>query len=327
MNIKVYIDSGCDILYSSFYVQGLFEKFGKKNVFFTKKGFEKFKHNNHFLAFIIVSENRVLKYVIDFADSSEIDGEALEWCNTYGKINLEEKDSLTNKIIPIGPSFGIKIFNLRETIFYAIDNYISARKSISNKKRFFSNYYAQLKRGKLEEYYPNASIKNNIFFISSLWKREKETNEFRANFIKACKEIRAIKFEGGFAPRSNNDIQGYENLQVKSRISFKEYLQKIKNSSVCFNTPAVLKCHGWKLAEFLCMGKVIISTPLSRIMPVSINDKETILYTSGSKEDILNKLNSVTSNIELFCRLERNSRIFFENELSPIKVVEKIVNY
>ena len=98
-------------------------------------------------------------------------------------------------------------------------------------------------------------------------------------------------------------------------ISIKDYLKKIKESVVVFNTPAVLKCHGWKLAEYLALGKVIISTPISRELPDSLIDYKHLLLTDGSEEDIEKKVIEIISNPELAKELSSQSKEYFDNHL------------
>jgi hypothetical protein len=64
-----------------------------------------------------------------------------------------------------------------------------------------------------------------------------------------------LVFEGGFAPRKDKTHFGFDAIVVKKRYDFETYIDKIKQSDLVFNTPAVVNCHGWKLAEFLAMGK------------------------------------------------------------------------
>ncbi|NVK53704.1 MAG: hypothetical protein HWD85_12280 [Flavobacteriaceae bacterium] len=325
--INIYIDSACDVLYSSFYIKGLEECFGFSNLFFRNKPFRRFKFNNHYFAFIIEEELSRINVVIDYSDSSEVSKVALDWCDIYYKINIdEEKDYNSNKILSIGPSFGIKIFSFYQTFFLAFSNYFKSfgRIKISDTRRFFSNYKAQYKRPTIYDYFPGTVQENYLYFVGSLWKKEPKTNMYRANFIKACLSLN-IKFEGGFAPRIKNDIRGFEGLTMNSRDKIESYIKKTKLSIATFNTPAVLDCHGWKLAEFLCFGKAIISTKLTRKLPLDLLDNEHLLYTDGSQEDIKEKLEFLIENKKVREKLEKNARGYFENELSPQKVVQKIL--
>ena len=205
-------------------------------------------------------------------------------------------------------------------------NFIKSYKRINNKRRFFSNYKAQLNRPKIKSYYPCCEKENYIYFVGSLWKKEIKTNNFRANFIKACVSSKT-QFEGGFAPRTKGDIKGYEDLTMKVRDKMDTFIVKTKKSILTFNTPAVLDCHGWKLAEFLCFGKAIISTPLSRKLPLELRDKKHIFITDGSKDDINLKMEKLINDKIFRSTLKMNARQYFENELAPIKVIQKIKNY
>lgn len=324
--MRVYIDSSCDILYSSFYIKGLYDRFNKSNVFFSSKYFKKFKHGNHFFSFVIENGESIKKIVIDFTDSCIIDEEALEWSDLYCKVNLDAYGIVNNKLFSIGPSFGIKLYSMHETLWYAFTNFLRAYNRIPNKKSFFSNYKAQLKRLSLSEYKNTENSKKDfIYFVASLWKKEKQTNQFRANFIRASKANTSIETKVGFAPRTKNDIVGFEDITLDRRHDISDYFNQIKISSMVFNTPAVLDCHGWKLAEFLALGKAIISTPLSRELPSFLNDKEHLLYTDGSYEDILNKINLLFNNDLLRKELEKKSRNYFDEFLEPEVVIKRIL--
>ncbi len=322
--MNIYIDSACDIYYSSFYIKGLEICYGSKNLYYKNKPFSDLKFNNHFFAFIINENSVNRRVIIDYADSPKIDSKALIWSDIYCKINIDESIQYnTTKLVNIGPSFGIKIYSPAKTFFFAIMNFLKSRKRVDNVRNFFSNYKAQLYRLKLSDYYPGYEQGNYIYFSGSLWKKEIKTNTYRANFINACL-TKSLKFEGGFAPRTKNDIQGYQNLTMKSRDTMESYSEKTKKSIVAFNTPAVLDCHGWKLAEFLCFGKAIISTDLLRKIPSELINKKHILITNGTQEDIEEKLETLITDKKLRSVLNENARKYFEKELSPDKVIEKI---
>lgn len=324
--MKVIVDATCDILYSSYYIKGLQEVYGKNAVTFSSVYFENFELNNKFLAFVIIDDKKEFKVIIDFGDAASIDEKAYEWSTIYGKINVTKQDVINySKLTVIGPSFGIKIYNPFQTVFYAFSNYLKAKRRIPNKKRFLSNYYAQYKRAELEYYFSLKKEKTNyVYFLSSLWKKEEKTNLYRKNFILACKNESIIQFEGGFSPRTNNDISGFEKETVASRVSIKEYLSNIKNAEIVFNTPAVLDCHGWKLGEYFALGKIVLSTPLSREMPSNF-DANLLFYCNGSESDITEKIESIL-NTENREKLEKKVKHYFDENLSPISVIKRIID-
>jgi len=250
MKSKVYIYGLCDVHYDAYYIEGIKKVYG--NYRFNTSKFPKLRQGA--FAFIIESEQHSKKVIIDSTDKPNIEAELLQWCDVYGKINYNQNYiplGSAKKIIPIGPSFGIKIWNLFNASYFLLFNFLRFRKTIFNKREFIANYWRQYKRFYLKDYKPSQSSNNQVFFMNSIWKNEKETNLNRALFIKTCKEFEEINFEGGFAARVNGDNLGYDSLVYSQTIPLRIYLKKIKNSMVVFNTPAVLSCHGWKLGEFL----------------------------------------------------------------------------
>lgn len=324
--MKVYIDASCDIQYSSYYIYGLYELYGKTNVKFSSKYFKGFKHDNHFFAFVVQDSSGIKKVVVDFTDSSIIDQNALNWCTIYGKINLEESQRGIEKVIPIGPSFGIRIFNLVETLWYAFTNLFKSYHRTPKLRKFLSDYKAQYKRPQFSDYHYKQPKTNYVFFMASLWKQEDQTNRFRAHFIHSCKSITQLTFEGGFAPRTRNDMEGYEAITSAQRIDMGDYLEHTKDSILVFNTPAVKNCHGWKLAEYLCLGKAILSTPLTRVLPEPLTDQKNILFTDGSREAISKTLQLLIENDSLRQSLEHHAKVYFDTHLSPKQVISRLVS-
>jgi glycosyltransferase involved in cell wall biosynthesis len=80
------------------------------------------------------------------------------------------------------------------------------------------------------------------------------------------------------------DNQLYTGILINFKYSYSEYLEKTKKSLFVFNTPAVFECHGWKLGEYMAMGKAIISTPLSNDLPESLKHGENIHFVNSEEE-------------------------------------------
>lgn len=252
------------------------------------------------------------------------------WCDVYGKINYNLNAIPTDlgfKIIPIGPSFGIKFWNLYQTLFLGIKHTLCFKGLLLNPRDYLANYWRQYKRLRLEDYYSKEIVLNNyVFFISSIWKRELQTNTNRFNFIKACKTNSKIIFEGGFAPRKDGDNLGFDVFLAPNRFDLKSYFSKTKKSEFVFNTPAVLSCHGWKLGEFLAMGKAIVSTNHKNILPSQLHDNTHVVYVDENYfEDYSVKINSLINNSEKRIELETNASNYFNEHLEPTVVITKIL--
>ncbi|OMQ09888.1 hypothetical protein [[Flexibacter] sp. ATCC 35103] len=323
MKVKVYIYGLCDVFYDGYYIQGIKEIY--KDFEFNISKFPDFPEET--FAFIIEGNNYSKKIIIDSKDSGQIDLISLEWCDVYGKVNYNTNSLPVadhDKIVAIGPSFGIKIWNLFETLYYGTFNFIRFKNSIVNKRGFAANYWRQYKRFRLKKYHLTQSSSNEVFFLNSIWKKENETNNNRALFIETCKNNKNIDFEGGFVSRTNGDNLGFDALIYSQIIPLKTYLKKLKNSAFVFNTPAVLSCHGWKLAEFLALGKAIISTSHYNKLPADLINEKHLLYAE-SKDEINKAIEKLTTDISFKRKLEFESRNYFETYLVPQKVIKRLL--
>jgi glycosyltransferase involved in cell wall biosynthesis len=322
--MKIIVDSSCNILYSSYYLYE-FLKTPKYKLTFKNYPFKALEHNNQYLALIATSNDINKKIIIDFSNFDRIDQKALEWSDVYGKVNLNPKDLHIKKIVAIGPLTAINIFNKSQTLYLSIFNYLKSKKRIKNVKQHFSYYKGQLNRPLLSDYQQQEIEHDYIFFASSLWKKETVLNKIRSYFIKTCMNHPKIEFEGGFAPRTNGDISGYENLTMKSRVSNKEFIAKTSASKFVFNAPSVGSCNGWRLTEYLAMGKAIISTDFLRIMPNQFEDRTHFLLVSGTENDFIEKIELLLTNKKLVHTLEKNSKKYFEKELAPNVVINRLL--
>lgn len=318
--MKVYIYALCNVYYDSFYIEGLFSVC--KNVVFNVNQFPALKQGT--FAFIVDNDGVQKRIIIDSRDAQDIDQEALNWCDCYGKINLSNNIE-SDKVIPIGPSFAVKIWKTPKAFYLAFKHLFLFFERIENKKEFIANYWRQQKRLPLSVYTSGKSSEDQVFFISSIWKNELKTNQFRSSFVKVCNGIKTVKFEGGFAPRKDANNLGFDLWLYPKRVSIKDYIEKTKNSCFVFNTPAVLSCHGWKLAEFLALGKTIISTPHLNKLPQDLRERIEVVYVEN-ETDIKNVINELVLNQALRKSLEINSRNYYENNLAPNTVINKLIS-
>ena len=113
---------------------------------------------------------------------------------------------------------------------------------------------------------------------------------------------------------------------MTERLKSDVFLNQTKKSFMVFNTPSVGGCNGWKLAEYLSMGKAIISTPLVRVMPEKFTDLQHYLITDGSIQDLEQKIQKLSEDDELRERLERNAKNYYDQVLSPEVVIKKLIS-
>lgn len=281
------------------------------------------KQSRRYFAFIYQNK----RILIDAMDEPTINNECFSWCNFYAKVNYSVEhlpENNSSKIIPIGPSFGIKLWSPFYAGINAIKNFLITRPMKKYTHDFFANYYRQaVYRIRETQYIYEIPDDNYIFYVSSLWKRSTNTNNYRLRFINCCKDIDDIHFEGGFISRT--DVPGYDQYTIDHRYNINEYIEKSKRSVLVFNTPVVGDCHGWKLAEFLALGKAIISTPFLREMPVDLVHGTHIHITDGSVDSIKNAIQIIRSDRGYRESLENNARQYYLDHLQPKYVIDRII--
>ena len=346
MKTKVLIDPNNRILYSSFYIKGLCSIFGKKNVSFSAKYFKELNRKkeshsyDHYMAFVVISpDNRINKFIIDFRDKTTVKENAYEWCDKYAKINFNIKltdKRFHNKIISIPPGFGIKIWNFWETAYYCCTNFIKCKFSPIVKFRIhIRDYSAQWRRRSMLDDYmkrpttteTNPPAKPYVFMIGTLWPHKnciEETNLIRKSFIEVCKTANC-NFEGGFVASVDHPQYSIFKKYIFSKpYSIDSYIKKTKLSSIVFNTPAVFNCHGWKLGEYLAMGKAIISTPISNQLPEKLKHGKNI-YIIHNIEELEYAVNLLLKDHNYREMLENGAKDYYLKYASPEKVIEHIL--
>jgi hypothetical protein len=321
-----------DAYYCSYYLAGIAEVFGPGAMRFARGGFPGAREP-HALAFIVQPDG--IRVFVDAQDSSALFGDALDWCDFYAKINVDAAaltGAARSKVLAIGPSFAIRIWGPLHAVILAANNFLKSRAVLTDcrtRREHFANYWRQSHyRLPLSAFEPARCEDDYVFFLTSLWRDEldcAECNGYRANFIRACRDMAGIRFEGGFAPRPAGYAPGFDALTVGKRYTFPEYLAKVKRSIVAFSTPAVYRCHGWKLAEYLALGKAIISTPLSRDLPAPLEHGTHLHIVDGSIEGIGEAVRLLVGDGDYRRRLERNARAYFERYLAPASCIERIV--
>jgi hypothetical protein len=317
-----------DAYYYGYYIQGLIDLFGASNIQFSSRRFPNI--TNEFLAFILNGTQEV-RVVVDAYDGVRINNTYFEWCDVYGKVNAHPSfipTGCADKYVPIGPSFGIQVWSWYRAWPLALRNYLQG-KCVGSAREHFANYRRQYSyRLPLNLYTPAEPQERYVFFLSSLWGQGESpgVDEYRALFVQSCKSFSGLTFEGGFAPPQCEESRARFREHITSkRVSFAEWLENTKRSTLVFNTPAILFCHGWKLGEYLALGKAIISTPLWRDLPAPLVHEQHVHYVDGSKDAIRDGISRIVSNHDYRNHLEQNARAYYLKYLSPERVIERLL--
>jgi hypothetical protein len=315
--VIITVDPRFDVFYTGFYLEGLRRAFPDARLRFSPHDFP--APRPQCLSFRIDTQN----VYVSAEDAVDIHAAALDWCDLYAKANVDA-GSAPASVLPIGPSFGVRLSGAARTASLAVRTFASAQAPLDFVQHFRNHYRQWRHRVPEQAYRPGPSDDGYIFFAASLWMRESKTNEFRARFIRVCQSLPGLRFEGGFAPRESGAVAGFEQLTMRERLGLDAYLVRVRRSAVVFNTPAVLDCHGWKLAEFLALGKAIVSTPLTRALPAPLEHGRHLHIVDGTEASIRDAVQQILSDAAYRASLERQARDYYERYLAPARVIERI---
>lgn len=341
----IIIDPRSSYAYGSFYLYGLMNLFGKANVHFSIKPFRGLSDVGWNLRFIAVEGDQIIKYYIHTDDTWRIHEADYKWCDVYGSVNTNFKETPKEeypKLVSLVPSFGICAMSNLKAFGMAIDTFLSAMPTIvkrqewnkyknkmdidiyKNIKHHFGKIYkTQKKRMPYSSYLETCeSLDDYIFFCSTLWydhpdnQNDKGVNLRRAIYMRTCKSIPSVNFDGGFVADPTSSKDKFADL-LTNGVDMSEWIRKTKQSTVVFNTPAFWNCHGWKLGEYLALGKCIISTPLSNDLPAPLEHGVHIHYVEPTEESIKEAVTYILSNKEYRLKLERNAKTYWETYGTP----------
>jgi hypothetical protein len=134
----------------------------------------------------------------------------------------------------------------------------------------------------------------------------------------AAFEHNLINMEGGLLEDKSSSSNLFEHSKTNVKSSLFDWVKKTKESELVFNTPAFWDCHGWKLGEYLALGKAIITTPLSNDLPKPlIHGTHVHVIPDSSTESIREAVVYILENSSYRKHLESNARKYWEDYGTP----------
>lgn len=347
--MKFIVDPRVRYNYATYYIYGMRKGYGQTSVSFDESPFISI-HYDDFMQYIsgmpilaIADDNTTRRIFIDYSDYDTIYQDRYDWAEVYAKVNVtEEQLQQYDKIMTIGPGFGIRIEAPFAALCKGICNcYKSRRHTAIPVWRMISDYiYTFVRRCDIECYQPKEDCpvcEDYVFHASTLWCKSymhKTTNAARGAFLRICKEL-GMQVEGGLYYIKNADLQlmpdypkyleRYKEWILRKRVSPKKYIKGTLSSLCVFNTPAVGLCHGWKLAEYLCMGKAIVSAPLTRVLPGEGLAHGKNIHIVHSTAEMREAIIKIREDADYRQQLEKDARAYYKKYLAPEVVIRRIV--
>lgn len=322
------------IPYYAFYLEGIGRVFGYDSIVFDRAGGPDETEFNSGLAFTIEREGSgdlgSRRVYISADDFARYDRVALSWCDRYGMVNHDPAIARdlpdSAKVVPIGPSFGIRYWGNFARTAQGIARLLHAAGDPPGRTLSRVRSTTKQLRNRLPErrYVPGRSRPDYVFFVGWPWKKHPEVNPPRARFMRACRSVQKLEFEGGFAPRRRKDVDGIDDVTARRMYPFRAWLRLTQASALVFNCPAVHGCLGWKLGEFLALGKAMVSLPLSRAMPSPLEHGEHVHYVDDDQERMRDAIERLLADGAYRTRLEVGARRYYLEYLAPERVIQRL---
>lgn len=168
---SIIIDPRFIISYISYYIYGIKKQFPSVKIKFRNLGIpvETELDYRYGCAMKIIYPNHSNKNLfIDTHDSNLIHHKYYDWADLYAKINLNINDKNKAKILAIGPSFAIKLWNPVYTLITCIRNYKHAKNTFP---LTFSTYlrdycYLFIRRKKILSISPLSTRRSRLYICS-----------------------------------------------------------------------------------------------------------------------------------------------------------------
>jgi hypothetical protein len=237
----------------------------------------------------------------DTDDMPDVEPAPYAWADIFGKVNLAEGDH--HEIRALGPLFGIRLWTLPA-------GYLQLR-HFRHRAGLAGLRFQGITRLPIEAYRPGPVERGHVFHRSRAWAGgHAATNGPRERFIEALEA---------------SGLAGDPPLLTDDRIPLAEYLERTRRSELVFNSPAVHRCLGWKLGEYLALGKAIVSTPLERVLPAPLVHGEHIHYVEDTVEGIGEGIEQIHRDEDYRRHLEFGARAWWAEHLTPAGVVSRLV--
>lgn len=300
--------------YSSYYLLGLNQAYKVK--FKMDKNFIKFNNK----PILIFKVNDTIA-VIDNDDPTGIKQELYDIASVYFVTNkLIDHDSYKQpKVKPLYPHYPVNIVLLYCRIFgLGLFRYLKF-------KDMAQQIYILLRRPLYIQYKKSFKKDNFIFFSSNIWKKEPETNQIRAEFIRFCKTDTRITFKGGFIPRSDGDNYGFGKELNNEKYSPKMFSKLSAKSKVALNNPAVCGAVSWRLAEYLNQGLFVLSFPFKIELPHKL-EQGSVVYFIEETVEFKKVIDTIVDNPNEHELIAEKGKSYFDTYCTPMAQAKYIYN-
>ena len=255
---------------------------------------------------ILTRGGRSTRLFISTGDSRGVDEGMLRWADVYGKVNLDF-DEHRSGFVALGPTFGIRLWPLPTGYLRLVQLARTGRVPLDRVRQL---RFQAIARVPIDRYEHRPADTGYVFHVSRPWSgRHEQANYPRQRFFAACAAA-GVEVDGGF---------------LDDRLDLGTYIERVQKSAFVFNSPAVHGCLGWKLGEYLALGKAILSTPLSRSLPAPLEHGVHAHFVDDDVDSIRAGVELLLNDESYRSHLERGAGQWYQAHLAPARVAERLV--
>lgn len=325
------VDGRARLTNGFFFIEGLRHVVG--SVKWVSGGLPGVPDADHFRRFVVCeSGDPALRMVFDYGDSPELDQGLMDWAHAYGKVNCTAEQRSAG-VVPIGPPFGIRP-GRHAAVGLSVRGLIPTARDVGWKSTVAERRNFLLRTAQLTDFVPGAVDPTYLFYLASLWEYPsclEGANPLRAAWMRTARQTPGVTFEGGFLPYPSSpegpalglQVEEYADLIWDRRMPIKDWIARTQMSFAVFNTPAVEDCLGWKLGQFLALGKAIVTLPLTRQMPEPLRHGREV-HVIETVEQIPAAIELLLSQPEYREHLQTGARRYWDQHLGPVNTVRRV---
>ena len=153
-----------------------------------------------FLLRVRGKERRIVVAAEDFVNFRSGQG---EWANLIAKVNVHPSAGasyLNAQVLPVGPLFAVRTGTVIDAATTLARKSLLMRQELGDQLDLPGEYRSYFRRLPETSYRGGPSRRGYVFFAAT--SRGPDVSRPRAEFIRACRRQPAVRFEGGFAPRT-----------------------------------------------------------------------------------------------------------------------------
>jgi hypothetical protein len=162
-----------------------------------------------------------------------------------------------------------------------------------------------------------------VFYKRTLWKRESHTNDLGALFIRLARKHPDLEFTGGLFRADGFCPPEYADVFYAEKIPPRRYLQLMLNSYFVLNSPASKGANSWRLGEYLCYGKCILTVPFQSEVPAAL--QAGIHYIPITPDTMPAEMDRLVVNPALVTETGRAAQQFWMQYCAPQEQVNFIL--